>query len=1227
MATYDTTVRVGTSIDRRGTEVQLMALENQITKKADKIASIMAKMGEMKDVKLPTEEYKEITAQIDKAEQRLNKLVEKQDQMQQEGKTSGAAWDRLIRQIDEAKNEIKYAKGELQDLVDTGKAFTLGQDTEEYAKMGQQMQYLQNELSVLTEKHVRLTAKQRSAADAYKQFKERGQEAFQRIGGLIKKANDNINAFGRRLKETAQKHLPLFRRETERAKTSLSGFSSRLKSLLSGIFIFNVISAGFRQMFASIRDGYKNLYNDNEKFQSSVDNLKASLTTLKNALAAAFSPIVETAIPYIQKLVGWLTEAVNMIGQLIAALTGRKTYTRAIRQTAEASKEAADATDEETDAINRQLSPLDKMNVVTSQKDKDKDKDKGDGSSFGTMFEEVPIDSNILDFAEKIRDILENFFAPLKEAWDREGAFVIESWKYALNEVWELIKDIGRDFLEVWNQPATIDMLADILHIIGDIGLVIGHLARNFREAWNENETGKRILENIRDILAEIIKNIRIAADKTVEWADDLDFGPLLEAFERFTKSLIPLADSLSGVLTDFYTGVILPLGKWTIEKGLPELLDVFTGFNDRVDWVTLRENLKEFWQHLEPFAETVGEGLIQFIEDVSIALADFLNSQEFKDFLTEVETWMDNVTPEDVADALEKIAKGLIGLKLALLGYKAIEGISGVLTTIKTFLSFFGVGGKGATVAKGMEETATAATGLSTALSALAAVAVVSASYKILTGNMEELCAAFGKSTDQGRRLEERYEGLDGAARFAKDGFNTLKNGIEGYGFAADNCVGSGVALEKAMNDIANGAILTDQRMSELQNRFNLTDDDIEMLRQEMLDANPLLREFADNMGFENASAETLEDIAQGFRDIANGAEPTPLALQNMTEEAQNFFAKVTENESTMDTYREKLENIGSVAENASEQLNLTGKSISDGITKGMEEADVDTASQGFFTRIVESIENVFGIHSPAENMKPLGENILLGVVEGFTGNTEQFVTAIQSWFDGAVRPWFTKEKWSGLWENVKNSATEQFKKITAGISTELGNIQNRIQSKLSIIRTNFINVFNGIRNTVINIFNSIKTVITNVMDMISNKIASISGSIGGFGRSSVSSGTSRASHMSAPSFFTAEAAIATLNKVEIPAYATGQVIPRSMKQHLAILGDNSKETEIVSPLSTIKQALREEAISLGLAGGNAGQDINLNLTVKCGEHDLLHILQKIDREYLKQHGKHAFA
>lgn len=656
--------------------------------------------GEAFSVDTKSPEYQNLA----KKYEAVNKELEKQKGLQSEI---------AQKQADTVQKTVEL-KGQMQQLVAEGKDFTMGQDTEEYAKLGQQIQYAENDLTVLTQKHDILNDKLQRT-DGYKKLANAAKSAFDSIGRILKKANSAVNAFGKRIKEIAQKHLPFFRKETERTKSSLSGFGARLRSLALSLLIFNQISKAFSVATSGIKEGFSNLYEENERFRNSIDSLKASLLTLKNALAGAFAPIVEIAIPYIQKLIGYLTDAVNLIGQFIAALTGRKTYTRAVKQSAaasekaaEASKEEAEAVEDTTDAMDKQLSPLDKLNNMRSEKPdagkKDKDPDKGTaggGAGNGIMFEEVPIDSNIIDMADKVKDILSKLFAPLKEAWDREGKFVMDSWKYALDEVWKLIKDIGRDFLTVWQQEKTIKIFEDILHIIGDIGLIVGHLARNFRDAWNENKTGLHILENIRDIIGAIIHNIRLAADKTVEWADKLNFKPLLEAFERFTESLIPVMDNLSGILTDFYTQVLLPLAKWTIEKGLPELLDVFTAFNDKVDWEALRANLSEFWDHLEPFAEKVGEGLILFIEDVSDALADFLNSQEFKDFLVMIEEWMDNVSPEDVANALKIIAEALIGLKLVLLGFSAISALSGVFSTIKDFFLFLWKAG--GLVAKGV--------------------------------------------------------------------------------------------------------------------------------------------------------------------------------------------------------------------------------------------------------------------------------------------------------------------------------------------------------------------------------------------------------------------------------------------------------------------------------------------------------------------------------------------
>lgn len=1012
MAKYDGSVRINTDIKTKEAEIRLLALENRIKKTADRITALRSKMDALKDTKIYTQEYKDISAQIARANAEFNQLLEKQEQMQRTGKDHGAAWDELNRKMDEAGNTIRYAKGELQDLVNRGKAFTLGSDSEEYTKLGQQLQYAENEMSVLNRQHDAQEVKIERLGNKYKELSAKAKSAFNSIGNVLKKANENVNAFGRKIRETAQKYLPFFRKETERVKSSLSGFKGRIKSLALSLLIFNQISSAFQAASSAISAGLKNLYDDNEQFRASIDGLKASVLTLQNAFAAAFRPIVDTAVPYIQKLVEWLTEAVNLAGQFFAALAGRKTYTRAVRQTAAASEEAAEAAEDETEAINRQLSPLDDLNNLTSQNNKEKDKGKDDkGSGIGTMFEEVPIDNDILEMADKVRDILSKLFAPLKAAWEKEGEFVMKAWKYALNEIWKLIKDIGRDFLEVWNQPETIDMLADILHIIGDIGLIVGHLARNFREAWNKNDTGKKILENIRDILAVIIHNIRIAADKTVEWADNLDFSPILEAFERFSESLIPVADALSGIMTDFYTQVLLPLGKWTLEKGLPELLDVFTAFNEKVDWDALRTRLSEFWDHLEPFAETVGEGLIIFIERISDALADFINSEAFDNFLIRIEEMMDSVTPEDVADALEMIAEALIGLKIALLGFSAISALASVFGTIKSFLGIFAP--LGGVIAKAAGVITGGVGGITSSL--------------LILGSMLSLVAAAVAGWKIGEWINEKLLGVDTPS------FNEMMDGIK--------------------------SSFTDGSWKEA---LHLWGEDIKAAWTEI-------------WGYvkEDWNSCIIGEVLGSFTD---------------------------------GTWKEAL--------------SLWG----------------DDIYNAFVT---------------------LGER------------QEEWLNSL-------------KENWSRTWSDIKGK-----------IEGAIGSIRSTVGSAIDWIRS--------------------------TLDSLKSSFNFWTGVAGG--RIFSSGQSARSASVSA---YAANPVYAALADIPIPGYATGQVIPRSMKQHLAVLGDNNRETEVVSPLSTIRQALREEAVSLGLGGGN-GQEINLNLTVECEGYQLIRLLQKLDAEFFKQNGRHV--
>lgn len=504
------------------------------------------------------------------------------------------------------------------------------------------------------------------------------------ISSVLRKFQSGINSAVSKILKLAKSMLGL-NRTGKQVNTSL-GIS--FKTLLKYGFGIRSLYVLFNKLRGGIVDGFGNLVQYSDRTNASVSMLKNSITQLKNSFAAMTAPILNAFAPAINTVIQLCISAANAINQLFSALTGGGTWIRAKKLTDSYAASAAGAAKETKKAM-AGLREFDELKVINLPDNSGGG--GGGGAAAADMFETLPIEQKFKDLAAKIKDIALQIFEPLKKAWNRDGKSVMVAWRTALGEVWELTKAVGRDFLEVWKQEKTVDMFSDILKIVKDIGFVIAGFAKGLRAAWAQNEVGKRIFENIRDIFGAIIKNIREAADYTVKWAYGLDFSPITKAFERFTKSLIPLVDSLSGVLSDFYTMVLLPLGKWTLENGLPKLLDVFTAFNNKVDWAKLRKNLADLWAHLEPFAEKVGEGLIIFIERVSDRVANFINSEAFENFLHAVEKWMDNVKPEQVANGIEFLIGTLVTLKALIAGFESMKGIVTIYETLKKIKEMFG--------------------------------------------------------------------------------------------------------------------------------------------------------------------------------------------------------------------------------------------------------------------------------------------------------------------------------------------------------------------------------------------------------------------------------------------------------------------------------------------------------------------------------------------------------
>lgn len=696
MAQYDGSIRINTEINSKNASAQLMSLESRIAKTADKISSLRSKMNSLKDAQVPTQEYKEISAQIEKAEAEFNKLFEKQEQMRQEGKDYGITWNRINAKMDETGNTIRYARAELQNLVDTGEAFTLGSDTQEYANLGRQLEYLENDYSALVQRRNEFFQRHNIQPGGYERLQIAMEELKVSISRIIHPVESVKSSFSSMAETVKEKVFVItasiingiahpFQAMTRIASSSskkilglLSGISSiaiktgkaisnmysMLKKAASAMFGFgksakssnNILNAGFKNILKyglgirsfyvlinklrnAVKEGFGNLARYSEPVNTSLSSIKSSLLQLKNSLATAFAPILNVIAPTLTMFIDMVSRAVTAVGMLIAALTGQKSFVKAtkVQQKYGAS---LGGTAKAAKEANKQLSSLDKLNNLTSN-DSGNSGGGGDGSAgVGDMFETVDIPSKINDLAKMIR-----------EAWEKSdfteiGALIGTKLKDALENIpWDNIQATA---VKAGRSLAT--LINGFVEVEG-LGYTIG---KTIGEAINTGIMGiNAFLDNTHwDSVGIFIGQGLNGIINTVDWAGlghlfAAKFNAIFETAGNAAKTFNwsdfgkNLASSVNTFISDF---------NWA-ENGanLGELAKGFLNsaitFLEETNWQELGEKVADFvggidWTGIvSSIAEGIGAALGGFaaflwglIEDAWGTVVDWWNDVAFDD-------------------------------------------------------------------------------------------------------------------------------------------------------------------------------------------------------------------------------------------------------------------------------------------------------------------------------------------------------------------------------------------------------------------------------------------------------------------------------------------------------------------------------------------------------------------------------------------------------------------
>lgn len=568
MPKYDGSIRINTKIETKDLNSQMMRVSNAIKKDSAALDSLNRKMEEFSQKKIPTEKFAELQRELEKAESEysklqarmsqkgaatseykalqkdlvaaqgeLSKLVARQTDWENMGvPQTGGAWDVLNEQVAAASDRVDDLKEKLQQMENSGKAYTPKVDKAQLDEAAQKVDEIKEKINA-----------EKASGNAFVSPKDT--EEFQKMSVKASQLAGNIDVSKRRLAELNAKQKPI-KKEFDRMKnsadkafkTASSGvkksaglfgtFASRLKGIALSLLIFNWITKAFNAMVAGMQKGFSNLAKYSAPLANSFQSLKNSLATLGNAFAAAFAPIVQMVIPYLNALINGIARAITYVAQFIAILGGKSTFIRAkkiqdsyndsLNGTAAAAKKAAGA-----------LAKFDDLDVLQKQDDSG---GGGGGTQPKDMFEEVPVDSKLIDWLDGIKEKLSPILEYLEKMRDAfaDGFFkALGDPTDRLETIRKGLEQIKTAMIDIWTDPdvlgaadrwvmSLVEMLGSFAGMIASVGLSLAAFFIGGFGQYLENDTDKikQWLIQMFDIGTEInqlLENLFVGIAKVFE--------------------------------------------------------------------------------------------------------------------------------------------------------------------------------------------------------------------------------------------------------------------------------------------------------------------------------------------------------------------------------------------------------------------------------------------------------------------------------------------------------------------------------------------------------------------------------------------------------------------------------------------------------------------------------------------------------------------------------------
>lgn len=517
---------------------------------------------------------KGMTNKVQKAVQQVKQKVNEvkntgvDKELQSQFDKAGASVQKYQGELEQVKEKLRQVYAEMDNIqANTWKAYTpegieLGNQAIEPAVNNdlagnKQYQDLSKEATKLEQQIQSLNGKLNETKQEYNQIGNQIQETTAKQstwGNIVNRVKTAINGIK---KNTSS---------TENAFQSVATISDKVKNgcnqilKITGKVVTKIkqMGTGFKQGLThilryagalfSLQTIYSTLSNSANSWLSSqnagAQQLQANIDYLKNSFGSVLAPVIE----YVVNLVYQLMKAIQ---SLVYALSGVNIFANASAKAYASMANSAKEANKET----KQLAGVhDEINNVQSN-----DNSSGSGSGVATpSFDLSQLDNQMSPLAQKLYD----FFKPLVDSWNKYGPSLVEQIKTTASQIVDLLSSVWGSFEKIITNGTVYSILENILSIIGNI-------AQAWSNAWNYNNNGDAIVQNLANAFNNLLGAINNVAQSPEfqEWLNNcsdkfreiseniasIDWQPLVDALFEIGSTIGTLAlDILNGLVSVF---------------------------------------------------------------------------------------------------------------------------------------------------------------------------------------------------------------------------------------------------------------------------------------------------------------------------------------------------------------------------------------------------------------------------------------------------------------------------------------------------------------------------------------------------------------------------------------------------------------------------------------------------------------------------------------------------